>query len=135
MVIGLLGLGLFRQGCEIEQFAGESQVFGASAIGKEPIVADAVEALGQDVEQEASDELVGIERHDLLAVSSFGPVILPFEGDALIVETDQTTVRDGNPVGIARDIGEHRLGAGEGALCVDHPCDRRSPGKEDGNVT
>ena len=45
-------------------------------------MADAVEAVGQDVDQEAADELVGGERHKLVASVALGPVILPFEGDA-----------------------------------------------------
>jgi hypothetical protein len=44
-------------------------------------VTDAVEALGQDVRQEAADELVGRQRHGLVAAKSLDPVILPFEGE------------------------------------------------------
>jgi hypothetical protein len=35
-------------------------------------------------------------------------------------------------MGVAAEIGEHLLGAGEWTLAVDDPCDRRSPGKENG---
>jgi hypothetical protein len=35
-------------------------------------------------------------------------------------------------MGIAAEIGKHLLGSGERALGIDHPCDRRSPGKENG---
>jgi hypothetical protein len=38
-------------------------------------------------------------------------------------------------MGIAAEIIEHLLGSAERALGVDNPCDRRSPGKEKGNVT
>ena len=49
----------------------------AMAIGEEAVVADAMEAVRQDVQQEAADELVGVERHHLgLAVVA---VILPAE--------------------------------------------------------
>ena len=51
--VGVLGLG----GRHGEQFAGTDDVAGAPAIGKEAVVSDAVEALGQDVDKEASDEL------------------------------------------------------------------------------
>jgi hypothetical protein len=34
----------------------------------------------------------------------------------LLVEFDQATVGDGDPVGVAREIGQHRLGAAEWAL-------------------
>ena len=36
-----------------------------SAFGEQAVVADAVEAVGQDVDEEAADELVGGERHRL----------------------------------------------------------------------
>ena len=58
---------------------------------------------------------------ELLAVSSFGPVVLPFESDAPVVEGDEAAVGDGDGVGVEGQIGEDRLGAGEGALGVDHP--------------
>ena len=45
-----------------------------------------MESVGQDVDQEAADELVGVERHELVAGVAFGPVILPFERHALAVE-------------------------------------------------
>ncbi len=47
---------------------------------------DAVEAARQDVEQEAADELVGGQRHDLLALAAVAAVILVAEGDAGLVE-------------------------------------------------
>ena len=95
-------------------------------------MADTVEALGQDVKQEAADELVGLERHDLLTLRAAAAIILVAKGDAGLVEREQPPVRDGDAVGVAREIGEHRFRAGEGRLGVDHPCDRRSPGKENG---
>ena len=48
-------------------------------------MADGVEALGQDVKQEASDELARIEHHGLIAARSLDPVILDLEGDAAVV--------------------------------------------------
>ena len=42
-----------------DQFSGARDVSFAASAGEQPVVADAVEALGQDVEQEAPDELVG----------------------------------------------------------------------------
>jgi hypothetical protein len=46
-----------------DQFSGARDVGLAASAGEQPVVADAVEALGQDVEQEAPDELIGSERH------------------------------------------------------------------------
>ena len=93
---------------------------------------DAVEAFRQNVEQEAADELVRAEPHDALAVCAIAAVILVAERDTMLVECDQPTIRDGDAVGVSRQIGEHRFRPGERWLGVDDPCDRRSPGKEKG---
>ena len=42
-----------------EQLAGAGDILGPFAAGEQPIVADAMEACGQHVHQEAADELVG----------------------------------------------------------------------------
>ena len=39
--------------------------------GEEAVVADAVEAARQHVEEKAADELVGVERHGLEPVAAF----------------------------------------------------------------
>ena len=89
--------------------------------GKQAVVADAVEAAGEHMDQEAADELVACERHQLGPLTAFGPIVLPFEGDAVAIESDQPMVGDGNAVGIARQISEHRLGPAERSLCIDDP--------------
>ena len=43
----------------MEQAAAEGKLLTAVAAGEEAEVADAVEIVGQDMEQEASDELLG----------------------------------------------------------------------------
>ena len=48
-------------------------------------------------------------------------VVLVAEAHAALVEADQPVVRDGDPVGVAGEIGEHRLRPGEGRLGVDEP--------------
>src|ERR1035437_7601455 len=73
------------------------------------------------VDEEAADELVGGERHDLLPLTTFGAVVLPLEGDAVAVERDEAAVGDGNAVGVARQISQHRLGSTERSLCIDDP--------------
>ena len=42
-------------------------IVGAMAVGEQAVMADAVEALGQDVKEEAADELVGGQGHGLMA--------------------------------------------------------------------
>ena len=77
--------------------------------------------LGQDVHQEAPDELVGRQRHRLVAARPFDPVILPLEGDAVVVGRDQPAIGDGDAVGVARQVGEHGLRPAERLLGIDHP--------------
>jgi hypothetical protein len=77
----------------------------------------------QEMHKEAADELVGREPHDLLPGAAFDPVVLVFECDAGAVASEQAAVGYGDAVGVARQMGEHRFGAAEGALAVDYPFD------------
>jgi hypothetical protein len=119
-VIRDLGVGRWR----VEQAARSGDVVAAGAAGEQAVVTDAVEALRQDVDQESADELVGGECHDLLAITTFGAIILPSEGDAGTAVGDQPAVGDGDTVGIARQIGQHGLWAAERTLGIDHPVRR-----------
>jgi hypothetical protein len=71
-----------------------------------------------------------VERHGLEPIAAFDPIVLPFEGDALLVERNETRIRDRDAVGVASEIGEDGLRSGEGSLGVDDPCDRESSGEE-----
>jgi len=104
-----------------EQLPSTRDIGLAASAGEEAVVTDAMEALWKNVEQEAADELAGAERHDALAVRTIAAVILVAEGDTTLVERDQPTVRDGDAVGVSRQIGEHRFRAGERWLGVDGP--------------
>ena len=84
-------------------------------------MSDAVKAARQNVDQEAADELGGGERHDLLAITTFGTIVLPSEADAGSIAGDQPAVGNGDTVGIARQIGQHGLWPAERALGIDHP--------------
>ena len=65
----------------------------------------------------------GCERHRLPAVGPVDAVVLPAEGDAVVVGRDQTAVGDGDAMGVAREIAQHLLGPRERLLAVDHPFD------------
>ena len=86
-------------------------------------MADAVEAGWQHVDEEAADELEGPERHALVSITALDAVVLPLEGDAVLVEGNQATVGDGNTVGVARQIGQHGLRSTEWPFGVDDPFD------------
>ena len=92
---------------------------GAAAIGEQAEMANADEAVGDDVEQEAAEELVDLELHDLDAVAV--GIVAPAEADAALGEGDEPIVGERDPMGVATEVGEHVLGPGEGRLTVDDP--------------
>src|SRR5215204_1533900 len=79
-LLRLVVVGRRRDG---QEMAGEREAGLAGGAGEQAVVADVVEALGQDVEQEAADELVGGERHDLLPLGLAAAIVLVAEGDVL----------------------------------------------------
>ena len=99
IVIGIssLALGLLAT----EQLAGACDVVGAGGLGEQAVMTDTVEALGQDVDEEAADELVCCERHHLVAIRAFDPIVLVVEADSIFVERDQSAVGDGDTMGVA----------------------------------
>src|ERR1700732_5556818 len=112
---GCIAGGVLWNGC-VEQCARVLEAFGALAAGEQTVVTDAVESGWQHVDEEAADELAGCEGHDLVSIAAFAAVILPLEADAIVVERAQAAAGEGDAVGVAREIGQHRLGAAERAL-------------------
>ena len=105
---------------------------GASPVGQEAEVADADEAFGEQVQQEATQKLVQRQRHQSLLIIMSR--VAPAKGDLAIGERDQAVVGDGDAMGVAAQILEHVLGASEGGLAVDHPVlsvEWPQPGSED----
>ena len=84
-------------------------------------MADAMKTAGQYMEQETPHEFTGIQRHGLVARASLGAVILPTEGDMVLIHGDQTRVGDGDAVGVTGQVGQHDGRTGEGPFGVDHP--------------
>src|SRR5229473_1222106 len=98
-----------------------AEVAARPAAGEQAVMADAVEAGGQHVDEEAADELVGVECHELEALAPFDAIVLPLEGDALFIERDQAAVGDGDAMGVARQIAQYFCGSPERAFAVDYP--------------
>ena len=117
----LVGCVVSRRRDSVQEFAGASDADLSGTAGEQTVMPDAVEPARQNVEQEAANELVGGKRHDLLPVAALAAVVLVAEGDTGLVERDQTTVRDGHPVRIAREIGKNRLRSREGRLGINDP--------------
>src|SRR5262249_4869526 len=97
-VIGghLVLIGLLHVWGNIQELTRPVDVLGPVAVGKQAIMADAVETFWQDVHEEAANELVGMERHRLPAIGAIKPIVLPAEGDATIVGGDEAPVGDGD---------------------------------------
>src|SRR5229473_2889323 len=91
------------------------------AAGQQPIVTDAVEAFRQHVHQEPADELVRRQRHGFPAARTFDAIVLPAERHATIISRDEPAVRDGDAMGVAREIAQDLLWPGEWLFAVDDP--------------
>ena len=66
-----------------EQLASTRDIGLAAGAGDEAVVADTAEALRKNVEQEAADELVGVERHGALTVGNVTAIVLVVEADTI----------------------------------------------------
>src|SRR3546814_19750685 len=93
----------------------------APGAGEQAIVADAVESARQGVEQEAANEPVSGQRHDLLAVGAALAIIFISEGHPGLIEAEEAAVRSRNAVALARQIGQPPLRPGERRLALTPP--------------
>src|SRR5206468_4565805 len=86
---------------------------------EEAVVPDADEAAGHEVEQKAAQKGGGVEGGEPgdVAVSA----VLPAEGDEAVLQGDEPIVGEGDAIGIATEVGEDLLSAGEGGLAVHDP--------------
>ena len=73
------------------------------------------------MDEEATDELVGSKVHGLVTAAALVPIVFPFEGYPVLIEGDETTVGDGDPVGVTREIGQYGGGSGKRAFGIDEP--------------
>ena len=82
-------------GCvQCQQGAGQWQSLAAEAVGQQTKVADAHEASGQHVEEEASQELAGAQSHDALLAAA--GIVFVTERDAFPIEGQQTVIGYGD---------------------------------------
>src|SRR5262245_45579026 len=75
-----------------QKLPGARDVGLAAGAGQQPVVADAMKPLWENVEQEAPDELAGGERHCAVPRLPVAAVILVAEGHAALVESHEATV-------------------------------------------
>jgi hypothetical protein len=89
------------------------------AVAQKTVMPDALETVLQDMQQEPTNEFVGLQGHGLLPVVI--PTIFPGEGNLTVVDVEQTVIGDGHAMGIAAQVVEDVFGATEGWLGVNHP--------------
>ena len=108
-------------GIRCEQLSGAGDHLAALRVGEEAHMADAVELVGQHMQQEPSGEHRGVQCHGPVTRRAVTAVVLDPDRDARSVIGGDAAVGDGDPVSVAGEITEHLLESGEGALGVDDP--------------
>jgi hypothetical protein len=103
--------------CCTQQLEAQGQGRSAPSARQETEVPNAYEALREQMQQEAAQELIVGQSGELLLVGG----IAPAEGDLAIGKGNQAMVGDGHTMGVAAEIVQHILGTTEGAFQVDHP--------------
>lgn len=87
----------------------------------QPKVTDTDKAVGEHMEEEATDELLCSEADE--PIGSRVTVIPGAEGNGLIIRAHEPLVGDGHPVGVMAQVTEDMPGPTEGGFGVDHPFD------------
>ena len=82
-------------------------------------MADTNEALGEQMQEEAAQELIDRQSHQFLLIVVRR--IAPTKGDVAVGQRYQSMVGDGDAVGVTAEILKHILGAAEGWFRVDDP--------------
>lgn len=77
-------------------------------------MADAMETVGQRVQEKVTDELVRVERHDLRLAAL--AVVPPAERDPIVGLSDQSGIGDGDAMGVAAEIASTCFGPPKGGL-------------------
>ena len=118
-----------------EQLADTSKLCLAMAIGKEAVVPDSLEAIGQDVQEKTADKFVRGQCHARNA--RFMPVVLPGEGDLIVRSVDEAVIGDGYAVGVAAEASAPKTcsGPAKGLLVSTTQLRRRRGSKECGECT
>ena len=80
---------------------------------------NAHESSGKNVQKEAPQELCSAQGH--LALLATVGVVLPAEGDVLLVEGQQAMIGNGHAMSVAAEIAQHLQGPTEGLLGIDDP--------------
>src|ERR1035437_2046760 len=102
-----------------KQCARQGQQLLAEAVGQQTVATDAHEAFRQHVQEDAAEEVDGVEGHDTL-LATVG-IISPAEADALAVEGSVAVIGDGHAVDVTAEVAEDMFRSAEGRLGIDVP--------------
>lgn len=108
-----------RRGAGGEGLARRGSFGGEVGPGVEAVMADADEAFGEDMEQEAAKEFVGMKGEGFFAGE--GVAIPDGEGDGGRSERDEAVVGDADAMGVVAEVAKELGGAVEGAFGIDDP--------------
>lgn len=106
-----------------EQVPDPGDICRSVAVSEEAVMANAVLALGQNMDQDPADELIDRQCHGGVPTWATDAVVLDAECDAALVHTDQAAVGDCDTVRVARQVRQHRLRPCEGLLGIHDPLD------------
>ena len=78
-----------------------------------------MEASGEDVKQETSDEFISFQAHDLLFIVVC--IIFILKADLIIFHRKDSVIRDRDTMGIPSEIADELFGSSKGWFCIDNP--------------
>src|SRR5918911_4558811 len=82
-------------------------------------MADALEAMRQDMKEKPSEKFDGLQRHGALPIPPL--VVFPPKRHLAVATGQQPPIGDGHPMGVAGEVAEHLLRPSQWRLGVDHP--------------
>jgi len=82
-----------------------------------------MEAVVKNMDQEAPDELVSRQAHDLSLLASFDAVVIPAERHCAGVSANQSAIRDRHAMSVSAEISEHGGWPTERWFCIGNPVD------------
>ena len=108
-----------RSGRSRQQGSAQRQPLTAISVGQKSILPNPHQPLGYDVQREPAHEFHRVQRH-LLASAAVG-IVLPGEGDTIVLELHQTVIAQGDPVRVPSQVLQHLFGPAKRLLGIDHP--------------
>ena len=88
---------------DLKQVAHARENLASVALGEEAVVTDAVEAVGQDVEEKAANELVRGKPYDAAAAAA--AIVFVGERHVIVVDSDKPGIGDRGAMRVAGEIG------------------------------